>query len=208
MNEFERLKAQKDEILRRQAMIAHNGKNYDTWAELVAALEKERDAALLQVEEAKTLDRIRAATIDNWMKAEADARLQVDELRKALRAAIGMIEGRPNPYSDVSTWKKLLEPVEKPTCDVVIGKLPRTDRCGLDLPCPDHATEKPVREHKLNCSTYRLADLTKCDCGVKRNDVCDAEFTTAYNERLRCGRARGHDLGHMGVIGGCRYEWA
>ena len=36
-------------------MIAHKGKNYDTWAELVAALEKERDAALLQVREAVAL---------------------------------------------------------------------------------------------------------------------------------------------------------
>ena len=122
------------------------------------------------------------------VKIEADRRsqaleLQVDELRRALYAecrslACGpeCVGGGYRKCTGCDSRAKMAygmpweEVAEKPTCDVVIGKLPRTDRCGLDLPCPDHATEKPVREHKLNCSTYRLADLTKCDCGVKRKE--------------------------------------
>jgi hypothetical protein len=52
--------------------------------------------------------------VTRW-KAEKDAMvLQNGELKKALREAVGLIEGRPNPYGgNIETWKALLV-AEKP----------------------------------------------------------------------------------------------
>lgn len=63
----------------------------------------------IQREDGRTLAQVNA----DLRTERAAALLQIDELKKALRASIGMVEGRPNPYSDIKEWKKLLDQTEK-----------------------------------------------------------------------------------------------